>query len=425
MKSTIKLSKKLFTLIILLVVLFSVSCAFAEDNATVSDVISADDNGGVIHEDALAFDVQELGDGSQDDEILAASNGDSVLEAGNQITVHVMDSYNKTGKTWTEDGVDLSGAIVKVYDSSNNVISAKTNSKGIAVIKNLGSKKYTVEVSYSTYEPKNLGSVDFTKTSGAVKIDNVMFIPDILLLVDYTSHNEKVDLLMNMSKRVAFISTTNFDESRAWLADHAKFIHIDMFADNSAYNRFSPAYLKSMLKYSPANINYNVAYTFGVYSQELLNSTGIHIVGANSANNTFDTLENTYIGSYFQAEDIKDSDVLIKNMRNYFDYVRHLINPNKYSNPTLTSDGIPLMSPDCGFYHPDLGAYTLVPEPEQIHQWINENPGYTKTSDGSLNWMADEFQYWVEHELNPTALFKRFENDLRTKFDPEDRKSVV
>ena len=418
MKSTRKLSNKLFTLIILLVVLFSISCVFAEDNTTVSDVISMDDNGVEIQENSQISDVQE----SSDESVLAVSNDESVLEASNTITVHVMDSYNATGNTWTEDGVDLSGATVKLYDSSNNPVSTlKTNSKGIVTFKNLKSAKYHLVASYSTYDPINIGEVDFTKTSGTVKIDNVMFIPDILLLVDYSSHNEKVDLLMNMSRRVAYISTTNFDESRAWLADYAKFIHIDMFADNAAYNKFSPAYLKSMLRYSPANINYNVAYTFGVYSQQILDSTGIHIVGANSTNNTYDTIENTYIGSYFQAEDIKDSEVLVKNMKNYFDYVCYLINPSKYSNPTLTSDGIPLMSPDCGFYHPDIGPYTLVPEPELIHQWITENPGYTKTPDGSLNWMAVEFKNWVENELDPTSLFQRFENELNQKFNPDKK----
>ena len=308
MKSTIKLSNKLFTLIILIVVLFSLSCVFAEDNATVSDVISMDDNGVEIQENSQVSNFQESGV----EAVLAVSNDESVLEASNTITVHVLDAYNKTGNTWTEDGVDLSGATVKLYDSSNKPVSTlKTNSKGIVTFKNLNSAKYHLVASYSTYNPINIGEVDFTKTSGTVKIDNVMFIPDILLLVDYSSHNEKVDLLMNMSRRVAYISTTNFDESRAWLADYAKFIHIDMFADNAAYNKFSPAYLKSMLKYSPANINYNVAYTFGVYSDQILNNTRMHIVGASPSNNTYDTIENTYgepkalLGSPFHTSPIQ------------------------------------------------------------------------------------------------------------------------
>ena len=405
-------------------VICSLNIAFAENNDTLSDTLSEPVDADVV-EVAEDADVQESSDLKSVSVVesapLKSSNDSDVLQAGNTISVHVLDSYNETGNTWTEDGVDLAGAIVKVYDSSNKVISAKTNSKGIAEIKNLGSKKYTVEVSYSTYEPMNLGSVDFTKKSGTVTIDDVMFIPDILLLVDYNSHNEKVDLLMEMSKRVAYISTTNFDDSRAWLADYANFIHIDMFSD-SLYRGFSAQDLKKLLANSPANVNYNVAYTFGVYSEQILNVTGLHVVGASPGSNTYDTIENTYIGSYFQAEDIKASDVLIKNMENYFNYIRFLINPSKYSNPTLNDDGIPLMSPECGFYHPDLDEiYTLLPEASLIHQWINQDPGYTATSDGSLNWMVFEYQNWVENVLNPSSLYQAFEDQLLSKFDPDKK----
>ena len=100
---------------------------------------------------------------------------------------------------------------------------------------------------------------------------------------------------MEMSKRVAYISTMDYDVSREWLFDYAKFIHLDMFNEGS-YTRLSGEYLKELLQNSPANINYNVAYTFGIYTENMLNATGIHIVGASAENNTFHTIENTYIG---------------------------------------------------------------------------------------------------------------------------------
>ena len=391
---------------------FSVSCVFAGDNETISDVVSAPRE---LEEITQVPDVKDV-QSSQSDE--------GILEAGdNVINVHVYDSFNETGKTWTEDGIELKGATVKLYENSTNklISTQTTNNKGIATFTGLGSQIYNLELTYLTYNPIYLKGIDFTQNSGTLDIKDVMFIPDILLLVDYASHNEKVDLLMNMSRRVAYISTTNFDESRAWLADYANYIHIDMFAENSAYNRFTAAYLKELLKNSPANRNYKVAYTFGVYSQEILNTTGMHIIGANPTNNYYDTIENTYIGSYFQAEDIKDSDVLVKNMRNYFDYVCYQIEPDKYSNPTLTDGGIPMMSPECGFYHPDLGMYTLVPEANLIHEWITTNPGYSKTPDGSLNWMNENYQYWVEHTLNPKELFNLFENDYTAKLNPDKK----
>ncbi|MBP3790443.1 MAG: cobaltochelatase subunit CobN [Methanobrevibacter sp.] len=401
-----------FALILSILLLFSVSGVFAGDNETISDVVSAP---------------SELEEITQEHEIMAVQSSQSdggMLEASNNvINVHVYDSYNETGKTWTEDGIQLKGATVKLYDSSNNLISTQTtNNKGIVSFTGLGSQKYNLELTYSTYNPIKLTGIDFTgKEGSSLDINDVMFVPDILLLVDYASHNEKVDVLMNMSRRVAYISTTNFDESRVWLAEYAKYIHIDMFAENSAYNKFTASYLKQLLAVSPANANYKVAYTFGTYTQQIMNATGIHIIGANAQNNTYDTVENTYIGSYFQAEDIQDSGVLLTNMKNYFNYVRYLLEPSKYSNPTLTDEGIPLMSPECGFYHPDLGMYTLVPEASLIHQWITKNPGYSKTQDGSLNWMKEEYEYWVEHTLNPQELFNRFEDDFKAKFNPDKK----
>ena len=403
-------NRLLFALIISILLVFSVSGVFAGDNETISDVVSVP---GELEE---VTQVQEVPDvqSSQSDEGLLKDNN-------NVINVHVYDSFNETGKTWTEDGIKLTGATAKLYDSSDNLISTQTSKDGLVKFTGVGSQKYRLELTYLTYNPIIL-DVDLTgKSGGTFDINDVMFIPDILLLVDYASHNEKVDLLMSMSRRIAYISTTNFDESRAWLADYANYIHIDMFAENSAYNKFTASYLKTLLKNSPANKYYRVAYTFGVYSEEILNATGMHIIGASESNNYYDTIENTYIGSYFQAEDIKDSTVLIKNMQNYFAYVCYLIEPTKYSNPTSTPEGIPLMSPECGFYHPDLGMYTLVPEAELIHEWITTNPGYTKTQDGSLNWMKEEYEYWVEHTLNPKELFNRFEDDYKARFNPDKK----
>lgn len=340
--------------------------------------------------------------------VASSFNQPAPLQASNSITVHVSDSYVAENNTWVEEGVNLENAIVSVYDGSNNLVfSGLTDSEGNVVINNLNSSTYSVKIEYSSYEP-------FTKkvnlsTKNTESID-YMFVPDILLLVDYNSHNEKVDLLMEMSRRVAFISTTNYDSTREWLLEYARFIQIDMFAEGS-YNRLTGEYLKSLLEESPANKNYMVAYTFGIYSDSMLNATGIHVVGANESNNHFNTIENTYIGSYFQAEDIEENNVLTKNMKNYIDYVYYLIDPSNHVNPTLNPDNAPLMSPECGFYHPEIGLYTIVPEGELINQWIHENPGYNADGEGSLNWMVENYPSWLENNIDPTVLFKKFEND--------------
>ena len=401
-------NRLLFALILSIMLVFSISCVFAECNETVSDSVSAS-----IGQD----DVCEV---PHDPEVLNEINEEPVLaESNNVINVHVTHYYNETSKTWDEEGYGLAGATVNLYDSSNNLIKTyKTNSNGNVAIKNLESKKYSVEVSYDTYEPYKSELFDFTQRSGTVSLQ-CRFVPDILLLVDYHSHNEKVDMLMNMSKRVAFISTSNYDKSREWLAEYAEFIHVDMFAEGN--NAFSAQTLSKLLANSKANQNYKVAYTFGVYDARILNGTNIHIVGGSSANNNYNTIENTYVGSYFQAKDINESDILKSNMENYLKYVYYLINPSKYSNPALDVANAPLLSPECGFYHPDIGVYSLVPEGNLINQWISTNPGYNHDGEGSLNWMTDNYTKWCEEVLDPTSLFVEFENDYIAKFNPDKK----
>nr|WP_299522019.1 cobaltochelatase subunit CobN [uncultured Methanobrevibacter sp.] len=344
-------------------------------------------------------------------DIVSYSGGDSSID------IHTKDSYNPDTKTWVENGVDLSDVDIKVLDSSNNIVFVgKTGAGGAYSIGSLAPGNYKVQLSYSTYETHtenvHLGS------HASVLVD-YMFVPDIMLLVSYNAHSEKVDYLMNLSKRVAYISTTDYDKTREWLLEYANFIHVDMFAEG--YSVFTSQVLKDLLSSSPANANYNVAYTFGVYTKEIFKNIGIHFVGASESNNSFNTIENTYIGSYFQAHDIANSLVLKSNMENYLKYVYYLINPQKYTNPTLKEDGAPQISPECGFYHPDIGMFSVVPTASEINHWILSNPGYNDDNKGSLNWMTKEYQNWVNGEINPTELFRQFENKYMNLKNPETK----
>ena len=389
--------------------LLSLNAVFAEDNNATGDVVSQ------------SIELDNVSQCHELSNLQAVQHGDVLSAGGGVINVKVRDSYNQSNKSWVEEGIVLPGATVKIYDSSNSLISTlKTNSKGLASFKNLNSGFYTVEISYLTY---NAHKETIKLTSGSTKTISHIFKPDILLLVDYSSHNEKVDLLMNMSRRVAYISTTNFDKRCEWLGDCANYIHIDMFSE-SAYSIFTSQYLKGFLASSPANANYKVAYTFGTYNTSLLSTIGLHIVGSNPFNNTFETIENTYIGSYFQADDIKESNVLFHNMKNYLAYVKFLIEPNLYPNPTLIDANAPLMMPECGIYHPKLGYYTILPNCSLINYWIQTNPGFSHSGDGSLNWMHDNYPVWLDEVLDPKELYRQFECDYISNFDV-DKKFVA
>ena len=134
-------NRLVFALIISILLLFSVSSVFAEDNETISDVVSA------------PSELEEITQEQEITEVESSQSDEGMLEAGNNvINVHVYDSYNETGKTWTEDGISLKGATVKLYGSSGLVSTQTTNNKGIATFTGVGSQKYQIEVSYSTYD---------------------------------------------------------------------------------------------------------------------------------------------------------------------------------------------------------------------------------------------------------------------------------
>lgn len=222
---------------------------------------------GIVGTSLVADGVQIANDVNVD-EIGNIYYTNSIYSSGDYgfIDIHVKDSYNPLTKNWTEDGVDLAGADIKILDSSDNLVfEGKTLAGGAYSIGNLPSGSYKVQLSYSTYEVYtenvNVGA------NSAVAV-NHMFVPDILLIVSYNSHSEKVDYLMSLSKRVAYIDTGNFDKTREWLFEYAKYIQIDMFS--STYKDFGTAEARKLLSKSPANANYNVAYTFGFYDKNTL-----------------------------------------------------------------------------------------------------------------------------------------------------------
>ena len=82
------------------------------------------------------------------------------------------------------------------------VFEGKTLAGGAYSIGNLPSGSYKVQLSYSTYEVYtenvNVGA------NSAVAV-NYVFVPDILLIVSYNSHSEKVDYLMSLLNQVMLL----------------------------------------------------------------------------------------------------------------------------------------------------------------------------------------------------------------------------
>jgi cobaltochelatase CobN len=134
---------------------------------------------------------------------------------------------------------------------------------------------------------------------------------------------------------------------------YASFILIDIYTQDCAVSVEEVAN-------SPANENHMVAYVFGIYTENFLTKviSSWNFVGGTNENNTYNSLENTYIGSYWQAEVIDDTDVVNENMQNMLDYIFYLLGETDV-NPTKEGRTPLLASSSWGIYHPDYGFLEL------------------------------------------------------------------
>ncbi|WP_225369168.1 hypothetical protein [Methanobrevibacter arboriphilus] len=145
----------------------------------------------------------------------------------------------------------------------------------------------------------------------------------------------------------------------------------------------------------------NIAYCFGDYDNDI----DLNFIGGN-----FHSVENTFVGTYYQAEEVALSEVLIKNMENLFDYILFLMNESNI-DPTEDTNRTPLIDAIWGIYHPNLEQQVIDfrPDPIDVANWIRTNPGFNSDNQGSLNWMVENYVEW----LNGTSisdLYERFES---------------
>ena len=316
------------------------------------------------------------------------------------VTFYAYDVYNESSNTYDEEGILVSDVNFQIFDLEDNLILTGISDKyGTFSTNSLDYGTYKLQASYLTYKPITMNF----NVENLINTIDVRFIPDICLLMSYTSHSEKINVLMNISRRVYYIDTYPYELEKEWLLDYANYIQLDMFAEGSY--RFET----DIIIDSPANKNHLVAYTFGVYNSTFLDTLNINFIGAADENNTPDTIENTYIGSYFQAFDINNLDVLKTNMENLYEYILYLMGDIN-TNPTLNTSKTPLVDASLGFYHPDLGKICFQPSQELVNSWIIKDPGYNKDGVGSLNWMYVEYKEWQDSNSNPLDLFKQYDN---------------
>ncbi len=305
-----------------------------------------------------------------------------------------------------DDSFNAQGATIVVKDSNNNIVSNTTSDAfGNYLINGLKSGTYTVTINYGTYLSYT-ESIRLTNKSYSL---NYTFVPDIAIIsysgVSATDgQKNKVEALRNISDRVYFIENYNLqtkDESRHWMLEYTNFILVDMY---SASNGFAVS--EDLISSSPACEKGMIAYTFGIYSDQYFSSVlkDWKFVGGN-----VNSYENTYIGSYWQAQVITDMHAVKTNMKNMFNYITYLLGETK-ENPTMDGNTPLLTNPDWGLYHPDYGIFGHAPTQTEINKWIRDDPGYNDDGVGSLNWMSNEYAKWNAVNNSPDALITEFEN---------------
>lgn len=324
----------------------------------------------------------------------------------------VYDAYdNSTGDYVGEydDAVPVAKATVKLKNKTSTLYTTTTSKSGNYIFKNIPKGSYTLEISYKTYKSffKNI------TISNAPLIVKYTFIPDIAIISNYGSSDSdgqlnKMLALKKLSSRVYTISSYgSTDDNRHWMLKYANFILVDMYTIDCAVS-------SEDIVNSPANKKHMISYVFGIYNDYYLKNIlkNWNFVRGTGEKNTPNTVENTYIGSYWQAEVIKDNVVVNENMKNLLSYIFYLMGETKI-NPTKIGK-TPIYPPSMGIYHTNYlnnaGIFGNNPTQEEINKWIIADPGYNSDGSGSLNWMTSELKKWSSKNNSPAKIFKDFEN---------------
>lgn len=325
------------------------------------------------------------------------------------ITGIVTTAYDKINNVYAageEDAFVVNGAKISLYDSvtGKSITSTKSDITGAYNFTNLNSGNYTLKFSYGTY---SVGE-ETTNLISSRKI-NYIFIPDIAIITfsGDTSGNgqkEKANQLKKYSDRFFFLESyalnNSYDDSGQWMLDYSNFILVDMYSPGNGF-----AIDTSQIAKSPASKKEKIAYVFGIFDDGILQGTlgNWGFLGGNPH-----SVENTYVGSYWQTTAESNSTVLQKNMKNLFSYIKFLLKETTI-NPTTTGNGPIYVSNSWGIYYPGFKGNVKTPSESLINTWILSDPGYNADGAGSLNWMTIEYSQWNKVNNNPQKIFNNFE----------------
>jgi len=341
------------------------------------------------------------------------------------ITGIVTSAYDKTNDIYAggeEDGFTVNGATIKLYNESTGKIIANTTSgtDGTYQFTNLTVGNYTIEFNYGTYAT---GEDTISLTNQSIAYDYI-FVPDITFIT-FSGDNsgggqsDKIAQLKKISDRFLFLESyelnSSYDNSGQWMLDYSNFIVVDMYSIGNGFGIDT-----DLIAYSPASKNDMIAYVFGVYDLSTIQGTLSNwgFLGGNPH-----SVENTYIGSYWQTSSESNSTVLQSNMQHLYDYITYLLDETDV-DPTKNGNGPLLVTSSWGVYYPGFTGNVKTPSEKLINQWISQDPGYDYDGAGSLNWMTVEYANWNLENNDPKVILRNFEQ-WYTKNNPKYNGSFI
>ena len=268
------------------------------------------------------------------------------------ITGIVTTAYDKDNDTYAadeEEGYKVQGAKITLYDNAGKVMSSTlSDTEGKYQFTNLKNGTYTVKFNYGTYQ---VTTEQVTLRNISLKVNHI-FVPDIVIIA-FSGDNsgngqaEKIKYLKQMSDRVLFLESyelnNSYDKSGQWMINFANFILVDMYSIGNGFGVDV-----DLVADSPASHNNKIAYCFGLFDDSILQGT---LGRWGWLGSTPHSVQNTYVGSYWQALSETNSTTIKTNMKNLLEYIRYLLGETKV-DPTQNGRGPKLLSNSWGLYYP-------------------------------------------------------------------------
>ncbi|NLU03975.1 MAG: cobalamin biosynthesis protein CobN, partial [Methanothermobacter sp.] len=313
-----------------------------------------------------------------------------------EVTGHVREIYNETSGTYTtlEGALPVRNATVTIIHNGSVLNETQTAQDGSYRINFNDTFPAVVQIKYSSYR-----TASYTLNGSC--IINHTFMPDIAII---SSVPEKGRVLRSMENR-RIIYHDMWDPSSAandWIMEYVNFAYLDMAMPGTGWGDSWYPYLLR----SPANQRNMIAAAFGYPTDtdsDPWGGKGLNLLGGTPGNDTPDTIENTYIASYYA---LASGTAAREHLENMVKYIQYLMGETLL-NPVENGQGPVMAAPDWGLYHPDRGVMSVAATREQIRAWIEGNPGLIPPYD-SLRWIDQNFSSWAENQR--ADVYRDFEN---------------